>query len=159
MFVAFYTGECINYIKVFAHTSTTGGTGGGTNHIHKLTIYLDSDSTHTAELYDHPGTDQNTIGKGDLWKLSIHNTYHGFGIPTETCVTYPDIVWMRLDEDGNDGWLIDSVVTILEGENGGHKVNSIDMDVHRWIDGDASQAQTGGQYSATQWYLYLYNDC
>ncbi len=132
-----FTGACVQYIYVFAHTSTRHPDA-GTDHLHRLELELYSGSTYTATLYDiDPDIDQNTKGKGDYWKLSIHNTDHGFSIPASTCISlWSDIQAISVVEGGNDGWLIDSIVTVLQGPNGEVRMLSSNLEAHRWIDGN-----------------------
>lgn len=144
-------------IYVWVHTSTTGGTGGGTNQVHKIELELDSGSTFDANLYDQVNTDQATIGKSDFWELSL---FSDFGIPSAhsswpLCVKRLDIKSLTIKEAGNDGWLIDSVVTIMESAYGDHRMFTFDKGEHRWIDQDASASQVGSpaQYDAKRWEL------
>lgn len=43
---------------------------------------------------------------------------------------------MRLAEGGNDGWLVDSVVTFGCINDLGCKILTQDLDVHQWLDGN-----------------------
>ncbi len=137
-----FTGfTCVEYIYVFAHTSTQH-VSGGTDDLHRLELQLGSGSTYTATLYDiDPDIDQNTKGKGDFWKLSISNTNNGFGIPYYPCLLWPDIQSISVLEGGNDGWLIDTIVTVLKGAYGGHRMLSIDVEADRWIDGNQGEPE------------------
>jgi hypothetical protein len=45
---------------------------------------------------------------------------------------------MRLAEGGNDGWLVDSVVTFGCINDVGCSLLTMDMDVLRWIDGNGA---------------------
>ena len=83
-------------------------------------------------------------GKGDLWKLSLE-TDIGF---TE-CITLKDIQNMSIQEDGDDGWRIDSIVTFLVVDPYYWAMSSADFDVNRWIDGDSNS-------SAKEFILTLY---
>ncbi len=124
------------YIYVFAHTSTQDPDA-GTDHFHRLELELHSGSTYTATLYDiDPNIDQNTKGKSDYWKLSI---YFGFGLVS--CLSWSDIQSISVLEGGNDGWLIDSFVTVLKGVYGGERILSIDVEAHRWIDGNQGEPE------------------
>jgi hypothetical protein len=42
-------------------------------------------------------------------------------------------------ENGNDGWNIDSITTLLKDNRGGVELLTQDLDVFRWIDGDDLQ--------------------
>ena len=97
---------------VFIHTSRQAGTGGGIDSSHDIEFHTSSGVTYKSSLFNLPG-DQATIGKGDLWKLNLN--IH-FGIPSLACIRKSDITSVTIEEDGNDGWLIDSVVTVVKKE-------------------------------------------
>lgn len=39
-------------------------------------------------------------------------------------------------ERSDDGWIIDSIVTLLKDSDGGIQVLTQNLDAHRWVDGD-----------------------
>ena len=80
-------------------------------------------------LPELPG-EEFIANKGDLWRIDLAD----FGF-TDTCVTKGDVQRITLVEGGNDGWLIDSVVTFLRTEDSFTLLSS-DIDVNRWIDGN-----------------------
>ena len=82
-------------------------------------------------------------GKGDLWKLSLKTDFDFPG-----CVTIKHIQNMALQENHNDGWNIDSIVTFLVVNPYYWALSSVDFDVNRWIDGN-------GANSAKQFILSL----
>ena len=43
---------------------------------------------------------------------------------------------MSIVENGNDGWNIDSIVTMVKDDDDGVEALTQDLDVFRWIDGD-----------------------
>lgn len=125
----FPSDDCVSDIYVFAHTST--GAGSGTDNTHDIKVRANG-NTYISGLNDLPRTDQAAPGKGDLWKL---NVYSDFNVPGSTCIKKCDIQYIALEEDGNDGWRIDSVITVLKsGRN--YEVATLDMDVDQWIDRD-----------------------
>lgn len=132
--------NCITDIYVFVHTSRLGGTGGGTNdnHMHDIK-FRTSSATYKSSLFDQPG-DQASIGKGDLWKLDLNDHFH---VPWGTCIRKSDITYVAIEEDSNDGWLIDSVVTVIEKEQGDETL-TINLDEHQWIDGDGNPNEQPG---------------
>ena len=66
----------------------------------------------------------------DLWKYNIASFHFPF-----SCVTISNIKKVSIIESGNDGWNIDSIVTLV-GAGGRFKVLTQDLDVYRWIDGN-----------------------
>lgn len=79
-----------------------------------------------------------------MWKLSLE-TDIGF---TE-CITLKDIQSMSIQEDSDDGWRIDSIVTFLVVDPYYWAMSSADFDVNRWIDEDSNS-------SAREFILTLY---
>ena len=132
--------NCITKIYVFVHTSRRAGTGGGTDNSHDIEFRTRSGATYKSSLFDLPG-DQASIGKGDLWKLDL-NTH--FGVPSWRCIRKSDITSVAIEEDGNDGWLIDSVVTVIKKQRDDEEALTIDLDVEQWIDGDGNPSQQPG---------------
>ena len=132
--------DCITHIYVFIHTSRQDGTGGGTDNTHDIKFRIRSGVTYKSSLFDLPG-DQATIGKGDLWKLNL-NTH--FGVPSGTCIRKSDITNVTIEEDGNDGWLIDSVITVVKKEQDDAEALTIDLDAEQWIDGNGNPNEQPG---------------
>ena len=132
--------DCITDIYVFIHTSRQAGTGGGVDNSYDIKFHTSSGATYKSSLFDLPG-DQASIGKGDLWKLDL-NTH--FGVPSGRCIRKSDIRSVAIEEDGNDGWLIDSVVTVIKKQRDDEETLTIDLDVEQWIDGDGNPSQQPG---------------
>lgn len=124
--------DCISHLYVFAHTSTRDS-GAGTDTEHDVEIRI-SGTTYVSPLRDMPGN-QATRGKGDLWKLSLTSD---FRVPSNRCTTKNSVDYIAIEEAGNDGWMIDSIITIFKYSNGRYKVATLNMDVHQWIDGDGN---------------------
>ena len=78
---------------------------------------------------DLPGDDR-MYRKGDLWKFSM-SAFHG--IPS--CVRKSSISEIAIEEYTNDGWNIDSVITIFKAGST-YEVATMDMDAYQWVDGD-----------------------
>ena len=83
-------------------------------------------------LYDRPGDDARRH-KGDLWTFSMLD----FGIPN-MCITIGDIRRVSIIEGSNDGWHIDSIVTIVKDLVGGYELLTRDFGANRWIDGNSN---------------------
>ena len=60
------------------------------------------------------------------------------------CIRKSDITRIVIEEDGNDGWLIDSVVTVIKKVQGDDETLTIDLDEHQWIDGDGNPNEQPG---------------
>ena len=86
------------------------------------------------KLYDRPGNDMLS-NKGDLWKITINS----FGF-SDRCIVKSDISEVTIEAGGNDGFHIESIMTVLHG---GQKfeVLTANMHVNRWIDGNGSTYQ------------------
>ena len=90
--------------------------------------------TEYVQLYDLPGYDYSN-NKGDLWKIELSS----FGF-SNNCIKKWDMDAIALVEGGNDGWLIDSIVTFLHAEDGTFTLLSSDIDVYQWIDGNGGSS-------------------
>lgn len=97
--------------------------------------YADSDTSNNIELqysgyvrtltlYDRPGDDFQS-NKGDLWDFSLSG-----------CITLSSISRVSVAENGNDGWNIGSIVTLVRDPAGRIQVLTQNFGVNRWIDGD-----------------------
>lgn len=116
-----------------AHTS--GAAGAGTDareHEVEMTAY---GQTRTLILPDLPENDAQA-DKGDLWKISLNEDFM-----FTRCVTKTDIQSIAIEENGSDGWIIESIITILRSDysyGSDYEVASMDMDVHRRVDGNTN---------------------
>ena len=72
--------------------------------------------------------------KGDIWAINMAD----FGF-TDTCIRQGDIDGIAIVEGGTDGWLIDSIVIILQDEDGLFSLLSSEIGVNTWIDGNGGQ--------------------
>ena len=91
---------------------------------HRIEIQYNG-GVKTMDLYDRPGDDYMS-NKGDLWELSL---------PTSGCIRLPDVQKVSIVENGNDGWNIGSIVTLVS-DSRNIQMLTRDFDVNRWIDGD-----------------------
>ena len=94
-------------------------------------VQLDSNGVvRTRSLYDRPGDDYLS-NKGDLWSFS----FSSFGF---SCVRISDIDRVSIVESANDGWNIETIVTLVSDSSSRLQVLTRDFDVYRWIDGDGA---------------------
>ena len=124
--------SCLTKLYVMAFTSGVNGgdttaTACGTHSIELQT----SRHVWSLQLYNRPGED-TVLNKGDLWKIPISD----FHFSNNSCVTISNISGVALTERNNDGWHIDSVVTLVKDTAGGVQVLTQDLDANRWVDGD-----------------------
>ena len=84
--------------------------------------------TKHIKLYDRPGDDYRK-NKGDLWKIR----FGSFGF---RCVKIKEIECVYIVEGSNDGWNIDSIVTLVKDSSRNSQILTSDLDVFRWIDGN-----------------------
>ena len=61
--------------------------------------------------------------KGDLWE---------FNLPS--CITLHAITRVSVDANGNDGWNIESIVTLVRDTDNKIQLLTQDFSVNRWID-------------------------
>ena len=100
--------------------------------------WASSDSSHrielrynrgvkTMDLYNRPGDDYLS-NKGDLWELSLSG-----------CIRLPEIQSVSIIANGNDGWNIGSIVTLVS-DPVNIQLLTRDFDINRWIDGDGASS-------------------
>ena len=69
--------------------------------------------------------------KGDLWKLSISSIFNG----RRRCISKSDVRRVAIQNGGNDGWKIESIVTEL-GSGSNYIVLTTDIGFEKVIDGN-----------------------
>jgi hypothetical protein len=110
-----------------AFTSGVDNAGSDTSHIIEVQTI---GQVRNLVLYDRPGNDMQE-NKGDLWKIDFSDFHF-----TDNCIKIGDISGVSIVENGNDGWNIDSIATLVKDDRGGVELLTQDLDVFRWIDGD-----------------------
>ena len=58
------------------------------------------------------------------------NLITDFRVHSESCIRNRDIDYIVIKEGSNDGWRIDSIITVLKLVGGSYEVATLDMDVH-----------------------------
>ncbi len=81
-------------------------------------------------LYNRPGNDM-LPNKGDLWKINFGDFRF-----TSGCITLEGIQRVSIIESSNDGWNIDSIVTLVKDYRSGVQTLTQSRDVNRRIDGN-----------------------
>jgi hypothetical protein len=110
-----------------AFTSGVDGAGSDADHMIQVqTAY----QVRNLVLYNRPGDDMEK-NKGDLWKINFSDFRF-----TDNCITIGEIRGASILENGNDGWNIDSIVTLVKDNDGVVEVLTQDLDVFHWIDGN-----------------------
>ena len=120
------TAECLDKLYIMAFTSGINNAESDAGHAVEI---LAGGRVRNLRLYNRPGDDYYKH-KGDLWKYNIAS----FNFPN-SCLTISNIQQVSIIERSNDGWNIDSIVTLV-GAGGRFQVLTQDLDVNRWIDGD-----------------------
>ena len=95
-----------------------------------IRLTLSNGQQRELRLFNAPG-DEFQPDDGDMYQWSISE----FGFSGSTCVTYDSISQVTIREGGNDGWQIDSIMTVLDTD-GVYRALTLDFRVNRWIDGD-----------------------
>lgn len=109
---------------------TSGVAHAGSDNGHSVQVRLSGGQTRHVRLYDRPGDDM-LAHKGDLWKIS----FSSFGF-SDSCIQIGEIQQVAITERSNDGWNIESIVTLVKDSSGGVQTLTQDLDVYRWIDGN-----------------------
>ena len=89
-----------------------------------IQLQYNNGNVQTMTLYGWPGDDFQS-NKGDLWKFSLSG-----------CITLSAITSVSVVENGNDGWNIRSIVTLVRDPTDRIQVLTQNFGVNRWIDGD-----------------------
>ena len=55
---------------------------------------------------------------------------------TDSCITIGEISRVSIVERSDDGWIIDSIVTMAKDADGGIQILTQDLDVNRLVDDD-----------------------
>ena len=101
----------------------------GSDTSHGIQIQYNTGAVRTMTLYDRPGDDYKP-NKGDLWELSLSGGH---------CIKLRDIIRVSIFEKGNDGWNIESIVTLVS-DSSNIDVLTRDFHVNRWIDGNGASS-------------------
>ena len=110
---------CLRKLYVMAFTS--GLTHARTRDYHKIELHY-NESVHTMTLYDKPGS-QFSLNKGDLWDFNLPG-----------CITLHEITGVSVVANGDDGWHIESIVTLVQDIDNRIQLLTRDFSVNRWID-------------------------
>ena len=121
-------GACIRTLYVMAFTSSVQNAG--TNAGHGIQLQVNG-QVRNLRLYDRPGDDA-LENKGDLWRFEISNFRFA-----DSCIRIGEIQSVTITERSNDGWNIESIVTLVRDSRGGVGLLTQDFHVNRWVDGNA----------------------
>ena len=103
---------------------TSGQSGASSDTSHGIQLQYNG-VVKTMALYDRPGDDYMS-NKGDLWELSLLG-----------CIKIRDLQRVSIVENGNDGWNIESIVTLVS-DSSNIQLLTQDFDVNYWIDGNGA---------------------
>lgn len=125
-------GACITTLYIMGFSSSALGADAPESG-HKIEMKVNG-VVRKGNLPNLPGNDFQR-NKGDLWKISVPS----FGF-SDSCIRKSEIERIALEEDNNDGWHIDSIVTFVGTANGQFELATMDMNSFRWVDGNAGTA-------------------
>ena len=120
------SGSCLTQLYIIAFTSGMENAQSGTSH--SVQIQLNG-VVQTSLLYDRAGDDYQ-LNKGDLWDISFST----FGF-SDSCITITEIQRVSIVESGNDGWNIETILTLVS-DSRNLQVLTQDFGANHWIDGD-----------------------
>ena len=106
---------------------TSGLANAGSDDAHSIEVRA-SGITKRALLPDLPAKDYMK-NKGDLWIVPISRL--GF----VGCIRKANIETIAIEESGNDGWNIESMVTFVRSGSS-YELATMDFHVNKWIDGN-----------------------
>lgn len=123
------TGQCINYLYVWAFTSDIRNSQSKTNH----NITLMAKGLKSTQRLPKLPKGQFEQEVGDLWKLNIKTDFK-----FTTCITLFDIQSISIVPDSNDAWNIGSIATFAVVNSDCWELISADYSVNQWVDGDGA---------------------
>ena len=121
--------ECLDSLYIMVLTS--GIENAQTENAHGVTIEVANDNVRLSllpELHYEPN-------KGDMWKLSFKDDFQ-----LDYCVRKYDIRSIAIEENGDDGWNIETIVTFI-GSGRDYELATSDFEVNHWIEGDKSASR------------------
>ena len=113
---------------------TSGVNHAGSDDSPYISVRLRNGETKHLLLYNRPGNDM-LPNKGDLWKVFINS----FGF-SDNCIVKSDIAEVTIEEGGNDGVNIESIMTVLHGGQM-FQMLTANMHVNCWVDGDSATSR------------------
>ena len=125
----------------------TSGTGGAeSKNLPYLIMSLYTHEDGHVRLPNNPGVEM-TKYKGDLWRVSISSLFKG----KRRCVRKRDVQKVTIHNGGDDGWRINSIVTMLR--YGYYStVLTADIDFNKAVDGDLNLKPSTHQILLTKVY-------
>ena len=115
---------CLRMLYVIAFTSGLDHASTFDHPNIKLQYNNESVRTMTLTLYDRPGFDFQPH-KGDLWDFSL-----------PSCITCDAIMGVSVVANGDDGWNIESIITLVRDTDNRTQLLTQDFGVDRWIDSE-----------------------
>ena len=135
-------GICYTMLYVMAFTS--GKRDAGSDNLPYLFLDLYTHRNGYVRIPDNPGNDM-LENKGDLWKIPI-SSVSKLG---KKCMKKEEINKIVIHNGGNDGWLIESVVTVLRAGRY-YTVLTANIGMNYGIDGDLNLKPSSHQITLTK---------
>ena len=123
---------CLTTLYVMGFTS--GLKRAGSDDDPFIEIRLFNGEKKTVRFPDNSGNDM-VRKKGDLWTIPFSK----FGF--KSCVKKGNVESVVVKPGGNDGWNIQSIVTMVSTSGSEKQLLTSDMGVNRWIDGNGPSAE------------------
>ena len=123
---------CLTTLYVMGFTS--GLKRAGSDDDPFIEIRLFNREKKTVRFPDNSGNDM-VRKKGDLWTIPFSK----FGF--KSCVKKGNVESVVVKPGGNDGWNIQSIVTMVSTSGSEKQLLTSDMGVNRWIDGNGPSAE------------------
>lgn len=123
--------SCLATLYTIAFTSNE--MYAGSDGVQTIQLQYNGSSMQNLTLHDRAG-DDFLPNKGDVWESDLSH----FG-----CITLSGIKRVSVVASSNDGWNIESIVTLVSESTS--KFNQIqvltrDFDIFRWVDGDSMES-------------------
>ena len=125
---------------------TSGTKNAGSDHHPYLFVDLYNHEEGSARFPNRPGNDMMK-NKGDFWRFNLKKDFK----LRKRCISKADINKIVVHNGGNDGWKIESIVTILRS-GWYYTVVTADIDLNQFVDGNPKGSMSFNQIELTKTY-------
>lgn len=130
-----FVADCLRTLYIMAFTSGLTNADSHTHHNIEIVIRNSQNAIEPQheQLYNRRGNDMMR-NKGDLWTISFSDFHF-----SDSCIRLRQIQSVSITENGNDGWNIRSILTLVQDSYGGVQMLTQDLNANRWIDGNGNR--------------------
>ena len=124
------------YTDLYVMAFTSGSRNAGSDDLPYLLVDLFNHEEGAAPFPNRPGNDM-LENKGDFWRFNLRRDLK----LRKSCIRKADFNTIVIQNGGNDGWKIESIVTILR-TGSYYTVLTANIDFHTFVDGNPSGSRS-----------------